>query len=135
MPFFVQSYWHLNISALAEVLSTVPSAWRATTGAVLFQLRSLSKKNRICLQFFPTLSCIFINFFKPRDNGGMHTVQKKQKHPEMLNARDTLLGHNLREGKRTTFGQNRYCAMTKSLVFPVTSRTAGKTQITKSLKC
>lgn len=35
----------------------------------------------------------------------------------MLNARDTLLGHNLREGKRTAFGRNRYCAIIKPLDF------------------
>lgn len=53
----------------------------------------------------------------------------------MLNARDTLLGNNLREGIRVAFGQNRYFAKIKPLVFPVTSRTAGKSQVKESLNC
>lgn len=53
----------------------------------------------------------------------------------MLNARDTLLGHNLREGKRIALAQNRYCAIIKPLVLPVTRRTVGKTQVKEPLKC
>lgn len=70
---------------------------------------------------------------------------EKIRHLGMLNARDRshivrerrcTAGTTWEKGKaETEFGKDRYCTVRKPLVFPVTSRTVGKTHVKESLNC
>lgn len=65
MHCFLQSTQHLNLSTLGEVLSAMPPAWQrweANTATILCQSGSLSKRKRICFQYFSPPWCTFIYF-------------------------------------------------------------------------